>query len=77
MDKFCYSCAAPLDVPDFKGPSDIYCKYCTDDDGKLLDRATIQGGIAEWFKSWQPGIDDETAAARADLYMRSLPAWAD
>jgi len=77
MDKMCYSCAAPLGTADFKGPADNYCKYCTDENGNLKSREEIQKGIAEWFKGWQPNIDDEKALARAALYMKSMPAWAE
>jgi hypothetical protein len=77
MDKFCHSCAAPLSMPDFKGPAENYCKYCTDDTGKLKSRDEIKKGITEWFKSWQPDIDEQTALNRADAYMKSMPAWAE
>jgi hypothetical protein len=77
MDKFCHSCAAPLSAPDFKGPAENYCKYCTDDVGNLKSREDIQQGIAQWFKEWQPNLDGQTAADRAALYMKSMPAWAD
>jgi hypothetical protein len=77
MDKFCHSCAAPLGNPEFKGPAEDYCKYCTDDAGKLKSKEAIQQGIAQWFKGWQPGIDDRTAVSRAISYMKSMPAWAD
>ena len=76
MEKFCQSCGAPLNMPDLKGPSETYCKYCTDDSGKLKSREEIKQGIAQWFKSWQPDIDDTTALVRADFYLKSMPAWA-
>ena len=41
MDKFCHSCAAPLGNPEFKGPAEDYCKYCTDDAGKLWGIVTL------------------------------------
>jgi len=63
-------------MPEFKGPSDNFCKYCVDANGNLLDREVIQKGIAEWFKSWQPGIDDKKALERAAYFMRAMPAWA-
>ena len=75
--KFCYSCTAPLDMPEFKGPSENFCKYCVDANGNLLDREVIQKGIAEWFKSWQPGIDDKKALERAAHFMQAMPAWAE
>jgi hypothetical protein len=76
MNKFCYSCGAPLDMPDFKGPAENYCKYCTDDSGNLKPRDEIKQGIAQWFKGWQPGVDDAVALDRAEYYMQSMPAWA-
>ncbi len=77
MADFCHSCAAPLNMPDFKGPSEIYCKHCTDEKGELKDPLEIQAGIAQWFRSWQTGVDDATAATRAAAYMKAMPAWAD
>lgn len=77
MSAFCHSCTAPLDAPDFKGVSDIYCKYCSDEKGVLKPRAEIKRGIAEWFKSWQGEINDELAMQRAERFMSALPAWAE
>lgn len=76
MDKFCESCAVPLANPDFKGPSEQYCKYCSDEKGNLQPREAILGGITKWLESWQPGITEEQAKARAELYMQAMPAWA-
>lgn len=77
MDQFCHSCGAPLGVPEFKGPADNYCKHCTDEAGNLRSREQTQQGIARWLKSWQPDLDGATALARADHYMKAMPAWAD
>jgi hypothetical protein len=66
-----------LDIPDFKGPAEDYCRYCTDEKGTLKSRVEIQRGVAEWFKSWQPNLDDEKALARAESYMKAMPAWAE
>ena len=77
MSAFCHSCTAPLDVPEFKGVSDIYCKYCSDDNGNLKPREEIKRGIVEWFKGWQGDISEEVAMKRADYFMRAMPAWAD
>ena len=54
-----------------------YCKYCTDNTGNLKPRDEILKGIAGWFKTWQPEIDDAKAAKRAEAYMQSMPAWAE
>jgi hypothetical protein len=45
--------------------------------GRLRPHADIQSGIAQWFQSWQPGVNEATALKRAELYMRSMPAVAD
>ena len=76
MELFCYSCAAPLSMQGFKGPAEHYCKYCTNDKGELKPQEEIQKGIAEWFKSWQPNLDDKKALTRAHNYMKAMPAWA-
>ena len=75
MKKWCYSCTAPLDMPEFKGIAENLCKFCTDEAGVLKSRNDIQIGIAEWFQSWQPDIDDAKAMKRADSFMKALPAW--
>lgn len=77
MSNMCHSCAAPLDQPEFKGSADHYCKYCSDEKGILKPKDVVQRGIAEWFKMWQPNIDDSTAMERAGIYMQSMPAWAE
>lgn len=77
MSEFCQSCTAPLTQPEFKGPSDRYCKHCTDASGKLLPKEQIQSGIAQWFMSWQPGITEKQAQERAKHFMQAMPAWAE
>jgi hypothetical protein len=76
MDQFCHSCTAPLSG-DFKGASETYCKYCTDESGNLKSRDEIREGITQWFMGWQPNVTPELARKRADLFMSALPAWAD
>ena len=76
MDKFCYSCGAPL-MPEFQGPAENYCKYCTDDSGELKSRDQVKPGIVQWIQSWQPDVSEAQASHRADLYMNAMPAWAE
>ena len=76
MSQLCHSCTAPLALPDFKGPSDIYCKYCADENGALQPRRAVRDGIAQWLASWQPGLDDAGARDRAEHFMKAMPAWA-
>jgi hypothetical protein len=75
MDQFCHSCAGPLSNPELRGASEKYCKYCSDDKGKLKSRSEVQRGIVEWFKMWQPNVDDVKAMARPADYMKAMPAW--
>ncbi len=77
MEKYCLSCSAPLGLPGFKGPAENYCTYCTDSNGNLNSREEVKTGIAQWFKTWQPELTDETALVRADNFMQAMPAWAD
>jgi hypothetical protein len=76
MDKYCYSCSAPLGMPEFNSPAENYCKYCTDENGKLKSRNEIHKGITEWLKIWQPELDEEVAQVRATHFMKAMPAWA-
>ena len=77
MDKFCYSCGVPLNVPDYQGSNENYCKYCMNDDGELVDKDQILSSITQWFQSWQPDVTEEIASKRAALYLSAMPAWAD
>jgi hypothetical protein len=60
--KYCYSCEMPL-TPQSVGAKDNYCTYCTDPTGDVKSKQEIRTGIAQWLKSWQPGIDEKTAVA--------------
>lgn len=77
MSGHCHACTAPLASPDFQGPSEIYCKYCADAQGKLRPFTEVQDGIAGWFMGWQPNVTKEIALKRAAAFMKGLPAWAD
>ena len=74
---FCYSCAAPLDMPFFMSSVPHYCNQCVDDDGNLKPYEEIHSGVVEWLKTWQPNIDDAKANERATSYLKAMPAWAD
>ncbi len=77
MQRFCYSCCAPLDMPDFQGPAENYCKHCTDEKGNLKSFDEVKKAVSEWFKMWQPNLNEEKAETRASIYLKSMPAWAD
>ncbi len=76
MAGYCLSCGAPLNK-EFKGVSEEYCKYCTDENGNLFPRERVKQGIMMWLKEWQPKVDDKKAAMRAEYYMKAMPAWAE
>ena len=77
MSDHCHACAVSLHLHEFKGPSDDFCKYCTDDQCNLKPRDQVRQGIAHWLKSWSPGISEEQANERAGHYMKAMPAWAE
>jgi hypothetical protein len=77
MDQFCFSCGALLSLPDFKGPVENYCKYCTDEKGVPKREEEVKQQIAQWLKTWQPHITDQEAIKRASHYMKAMPAWAE
>jgi hypothetical protein len=77
MNTFCHSCAVPLEMPGMKGASDTYCTNCSDATGALKPREAVRVGLAEWFKTWQPGVGEAAALERADHYLKAMPAWAD
>jgi hypothetical protein len=74
-DKFCFSCAMPIDVSN-QTKSD-FCQYCTQPDGRLKPKEEVMQGIAGWMKMWQPDLDDAKARQRAGAYMNGMPAWAE
>jgi len=74
---FCRSCMTSLEEPQNRGKSEEFCKWCSDEGGNLLPRNKVLEVMTQWFMRWQSGIDTDEARRRADLYMRSMPAWAD
>lgn len=74
---FCRSCMSSLDSDENRGNSEMLCRWCSDSEGKLLPRDRVLEIMTHWFSSWQPGISLKEAGRRADLYMRSMPAWAE
>jgi hypothetical protein len=74
---FCYSCAAPLNHPDFKSDNDEFCRHCLTDSGDLRTREEILVNVARWMQQWQVDTADIVLIARANTYMHAMPAWAD
>lgn len=77
MSNNCYSCGMPLQDEKDRRLTTDYCNYCTDDVGNLLPKEQVMQGIAQWLRSWQPGLDDINAISRAAAYMQAMPAWSE
>ena len=77
MDKYCFSCGAPLNDMFASKAADKFCKYCSDENGKLHSRESVQQGIAGWLKTLDPANTTSDYMKRADHYMKAMPAWAE
>jgi len=72
----CYSCGAA--VKEATPKDKAYCEYCLDDDEQLKSREEIKNGIAGWLSAWAVDkLEDKEALKRAELYMQSMPEWAE
>jgi len=71
----CNSCGAAVEA---EVKSKAFCNHCLNEDGTMPEREDVKHGIAGWLKAWSPDeLDDETALKRAELYMQSMPHWAE
>lgn len=73
-EQCCHSCGMPLSAPDAQGPSDKYCKYCTDGEGNLKSWEEAVAGLAGYLDSWQH-VGAEESRKRAVRYLTAMPAW--
>jgi hypothetical protein len=60
-----------------RGVSDCYCRYCSDEEGRLKPRGEVRELIAHWFEEWQGDISHEEAVRRAKIFMEAMPAWSN
>lgn len=74
--RFCRSCMASLSDPYNKGASVQFCRWCSDDEGRLKPEPEVHEILTRWFLHWQDGITPAQAADRARHYMLAMPAWA-
>lgn len=75
--KSCSSCGMPMEkLEDFalKNSASDYCKYCTDEHGKLLSWEKILKANADYFKESQ-GITETASIKMATDLLRAQPAW--
>jgi len=57
--------------PISKGQRRIIASIALTNRANLKSKDAVQQGLVDWFKSWQPDLDDQTARARAADYMKS------
>ncbi len=67
---------ASLSDPYNKGASVQFCRWCSDDEGRLKPEPEVHEILTRWFLHWQDGITPAQAADRARHYMLAMPAWA-
>jgi|GEM_PF-498342 len=73
---FCRSCMASLSDEHNRGASETYCRWCSDEEGRLREREEVHRILTNWFLHWQKGISEAEASDRAGHYMKAMPAWA-
>lgn len=68
----CQSCGMPLAEAK---PGDMYCNYCTDDDGKLRSfEEVLEGTIQGYFMGMQK-MERAEAEVAAKAMLMKMPAW--
>ena len=76
-DVRCDSCGMPLAAAEdhaLGDPAIPYCRHCTREDGTLQSRSERLERFTQWSMR-ADGLDYETARARAEAYMATMPAW--
>jgi hypothetical protein len=74
---WCISCSISLEDEHNRGRSDLFCRFCSDEEGRLKSRSKVQNLIARWFERWQENLNHDEAMRRAGLFMTAMPAWSD
>ncbi len=75
----CESCGMPMMKPEDHGAGkedNKYCKYCTDEEGKLKSREQVKEGMMQ-LKMNSEKKSIEQAEREVEEYMKSMPAWKD
>ena len=72
---WCQSCSISMEDEHNRGGSDRFCRFCSDEEGRLKSRSKVQNLIARWFERWQENLNHDEALRRAGLFMRAMPAW--
>jgi hypothetical protein len=73
----CQSCGMPMDKPEDHGGGDVnnlYCRYCTDETGKLMPREQVRAKMVQFYVQKQ-GKEQAEAEKLTDQLMANMPAW--
>lgn len=73
----CGSCGMPMERPEDHAMGDVnavYCRYCTDEQGRLRPYEFILGMNAEYYVKSQ-GVTPVAARRLAAAMLADLPAW--
>lgn len=73
----CGSCGMPLETPADHALGDVtseYCRFCTDEQGRLLPYERVLAITAEHLVTSQ-GITAEAAQHLAEGLLADMPAW--
>jgi hypothetical protein len=74
---WCQSCSVTLKDEHNRGVSEHFCRFCSDEEGRLKSRSKVQNLIARWFERWRENLNHDEAMRRAGLFMRAMPAWSN
>jgi hypothetical protein len=67
----------PMDKPEDHGGGDVnnlYCRYCTDETGKLMPREQVRAKMIQFYVQKQ-GKEQAEAEKLTDQLMANMPAW--
>jgi hypothetical protein len=71
----CHSCFALLADGVHGGVSDRYCRFCSDESGRLKQRQDVEDLLSLWIGNWDKRLEPAEARERAAVYMEKMPAW--
>ena len=77
--KSCNSCGFPMKKPEdfaMDNVHQLFCKHCTDEEGKLLPFKDILNGTVNFYMESQ-GIAKEAAHKMAKDLLSTMPVWKD
>ncbi len=66
----CQSCGMPIETG-------RYCCHCSDAQGTLHGFDETVARMAQFWRSQDPGLTEETARRKTLAYMATMPAWKD